>query len=177
MTTPLYTEETTVTTTQSDTDEQVLIGLLGPSRRPTQTVQDPDETLADLAQAQQELAAERETVRRLRERNSEVLHAHERFREQVRDVAIRVADENNWCDNGLNEVLAELNLAPKEREFEVTVTVTAQQERTITITAIDEDDAQEKARNNDNDVVSDAIDNFEWVWDNGEITVDYVEAE
>jgi hypothetical protein len=50
---------------------------------------------------------------------------HEAFKQQVREVAIRVAEEQTWCDNGLNEVLDELGLDRKEKpRYEVEVTVT-----------------------------------------------------
>ena len=57
---------------------------------------------------------------------------HEAFRTQVRDVAIRVAEEQGWCDDGLNDVLDELGLDPKEFPRQrITVKVT----RTFTIEA------------------------------------------
>lgn len=47
------------------------------------------------------------------------------FQQQVREVAIRVADEQSWCDDGLNEVLEELGLDKKEPpEYDIEVHVT-----------------------------------------------------
>lgn len=47
----------------------------------------------------------------------------EAFKDQVREVAIRVADEEGWCDSGLNEVLEELGLEGKTSEGTLTLTV------------------------------------------------------
>lgn len=47
------------------------------------------------------------------------------FQQEVREVAIRVADEQGWCDSGLNEVLEELGLDSKEPpRVKATITVT-----------------------------------------------------
>lgn len=46
----------------------------------------------------------------------------EEFEQQVRSVAIRVAEENDWCDGGLNDVLRELGL-PEKKIFYVPVRI------------------------------------------------------
>lgn len=49
----------------------------------------------------------------------------ETFKSDVREKAIEVAGDNNWCDSGLNAALDELGLEPKsEPIWEGTVTVT-----------------------------------------------------
>lgn len=83
------------------------------------------------------------------------------FREQVRDVAIRVASEESWCDTGLNAVLKELDLPRKSRPFEVQVRLT--QVVTVTVDAEDEDDAREKAENeNDTADLLDLASRYDW---------------
>lgn len=65
------------------------------------------------------------------------------FKDQVREVAIRVADEQNWCRDGLNGVLEELELPEhnprKYVEFKIRLLVEGQN-------ADDEDDAEQAAR-------------------------------
>jgi hypothetical protein len=59
----------------------------------------------------------------------------DRYKRKVREVAIRVADEQGWCNEGLNEVLEELDLDPfyKTRTFDVEVVQTATRSVTITV--------------------------------------------
>lgn len=47
----------------------------------------------------------------------------EAFRHLTRQVAIDKAEEQGWCDDGLNEALAELGLPGKETEYTVTLNV------------------------------------------------------
>lgn len=78
--------------------------------------------------------------------------AADRFRKQVREVAIRVAEEQNWCDQGLNEVLDELGLDRKEIEYNVTVNVTLHASVTIPITAPSVHDARDLANESADEV-------------------------
>lgn len=97
----------------------------------------------------------------LRDRLNEAREQHEAFRTQVRDVAIRVADEQDWCVNGLNEVLDELDLPKRTREYEVQVEV--KQTITVTVEAVDEEEAQEKVEEMDaDDLVREHADNWDW---------------
>lgn len=57
------------------------------------------------------------------ERNA-VQRELDRFREQVRDVAISVKKEMGWCLPGLNERLNELGLEPYAERWQVPVEVT-----------------------------------------------------
>lgn len=59
----------------------------------------------------------------------------ESFQAQVREVAIRVAKENDWCADGLNDVLRELNLPTYKPKWRV--------ELTITVVAADDYDARD----------------------------------
>lgn len=52
-----------------------------------------------------------------------------RFRAQVREVAIRTAERQDWCDDGLNEVLTELGLEPVGRTRLVRVSVEVEVDR------------------------------------------------
>jgi len=45
------------------------------------------------------------------------------FKEQVRETAIEVAAEQDWCTDGLNRVLGDLGLPTHSQEFEVSVLV------------------------------------------------------
>jgi hypothetical protein len=59
----------------------------------------------------------------------------ESFQAQVRDVAIRVAKENDWCVDGLNDVLGELSLPAYQPKWRV--------ELTVTVVAADDYDARD----------------------------------
>lgn len=55
-----------------------------------------------------------------------------RYQGQVRDKAIEVANEQGWCDAGLNEVLDDLGLQRKEpKKFRFEVTATFEVEATV----------------------------------------------
>lgn len=58
---------------------------------------------------------------------------YEELRRTTRAEAIRVAREQRWCDDGLNQTLRNLGLAEK-REYDVPVTVTISREAVITVT-------------------------------------------
>lgn len=62
-------------------------------------------TVASLKQAQQALMTERQVAAE--------------FADQVREVAIRVADEQSWCTERLNDVLDELGLDARENPLYV----------------------------------------------------------
>ena len=66
----------------------------------------------------------------------------ERFKDQVRDKAIEVAEEQSWCDEGLNSVLSELGLEPKSQEYEVRIGLTA----CHTVTAGSDEDAADMVK-------------------------------
>lgn len=66
----------------------------------------------------------------------------EAFKTQVRDTAIRVAEEQGWCDDGLNRVLDELGLDRKTNpRVEVMVTVTTTWRLTGTPNRADPDES------------------------------------
>lgn len=62
-----------------------------------------------------------------------------KFKAQVRETAIRLAKENDVCDDGLNDFLSELGLPEKDEEYHVTVTFR-------NIEAADGDAAEAKVR-------------------------------
>lgn len=64
------------------------------------------------------------------------------FKEQVREVAIKVAEEQHWCRGGLNETLEELGLPAKEDRYIVELVVKV----VVTGELDDEYDAKEQAR-------------------------------
>lgn len=76
------------------------------------------------------------------------------FQKLVRDTAIRVAEEQSWCDQGLNEVLEELGLEPKNKTYRVTVRVFAYQDVETEISAASENQAGEMALDYDQGVVN-----------------------
>lgn len=100
-----------------------------------------DSTRRELATA----IDERDTVwREARQLRGELATAEqqlEAFQVQVRDVAIRVAQDQNWCDQGLNEVLEELGLPRKSSRYRVSVTVTANKVFDIEVQAASGGDA------------------------------------
>jgi hypothetical protein len=74
----------------------------------------------------------------------------ENFREQVRKEAIRVAREQDWCDNGLNETMDNLGLDRVTDEDKLVpckaeITVIAYRSFTVDLEATDDDDAYDKA--------------------------------
>lgn len=105
--------------------------------------------------------AQKEETARLMGALADARRALDTFRAEVRTVAIRVAEEQGWCDEGLNDVLAELGMEPKETEWEVEVEVTARQTVTVRVTAKDEAEAQEKIVDGEVDVETDRS-NWEW---------------
>jgi hypothetical protein len=124
------------------------VTVLGPSeaQEKIQTLQDDLLSSKSLVAAleQQRDAANANLQREIEARRA-AQAALTRFQEQVRDVAIRVAEEQSWCDNGLNEVLEELGLERKEKEYEVEVRVEGWAYVTVTVTATNDDEAGEKA--------------------------------
>jgi hypothetical protein len=101
----------------------------------------------------------------------EQINALERFRTEVRDTAIRVAGENSWCDQGLNEVLSELGLDPKTTEWTVEVAVVAMQTVSVTITAGSESEAEERVIEDFANDIEQAVDRYGWEidWDQAEV--------
>lgn len=94
----------------------------------------PQGTAAEVADLQRRLDEAQATLRRLET-------THEQFRQDVRDLAIRTAADQGWCDDGLNRGLRELGLDPKTREYEVEVEVTATQTVWVTVEAASEEHA------------------------------------
>lgn len=107
-----------------------------------------DGRIAEVSKLAEELAEARASNEQQTERRDELLlqlrsvqDELTRFRRRVRDTAIRVADENGWCDDGLNDVLTELDLEPKAppvRSFAVEVTLQARQTVLVHVDAVDE---------------------------------------
>lgn len=95
---------------------------------------------------------------------------HDEFRAQVREVAMRVAEEQSWCDTGLNGVLDELGLDRKYNQYRVSVQVTATQ--TVWVSGIEagsEDEAIEYVQQNyDDDNIDGFIDRYGWTIDSWE---------
>ncbi len=94
-----------------------------------------DEARARIA----ELEAESET-------DSVADTALDEYKKLVRRVAIRVAKEQSWCDDGLNKVLEELFL-PKKQTFRVPVEVTAKRRVSVLIDdAVTQEEADARVR-------------------------------
>lgn len=97
---------------------------------------------------------------------------HEAFREQVREVAIRVAGEQEWCDPGLNGVLRELGLPEKVVAFKVAIQVTAKQTVWVVVDATSEDEAYDAARELDTYSVEQEVDRSSWEVDEWDVDED-----
>ncbi len=127
-----------------------------------------------IAELERQLEAQRQAYERAefhaRSSESELLS----FRDQVREVAIRVAGENGWCDSGLNEVLDELGLDPKTSTWLVEVEVTARQTRTVSVEAVSEEAAQDQVVQNEDEVLSSEIDSYDWEWDSDDVEIQSV---
>ena len=76
------------------------------------------------------------------------------YKVRVRDEAIRVKEEQGWCDEGLAEVLENLDLDPVEVEYEIEVECEIRHTVTLTVTARSEDNARDMV---DEDRVTDAL--------------------
>jgi hypothetical protein len=123
---------------------------------------------------------------RLQEEHFRVVNAQttlDSFRDQVREKAIEVAKENNFCNGGLNEVLEELGLQPLPSVFTVEIEFTATQTVTVEISA---EDLYEDQRDEDgvrSYVVSHADDfageasSYNWEVDENEIEIKSVTAD
>jgi hypothetical protein len=98
-----------------------------------------------------------------------VRREYDRFREQVRDVAIRVAEDEGWCDSGLNEVLRELGLPPKTTTWRVPVVARAEQVVYVEVEAADEDEAVQLAEDLSTSEYDDEIDAYGWSVDEFEV--------
>lgn len=109
-----------------------------------------DERVHDLMRERDTL---REAVTEANRQTTDIRIAHQRFRTQVRDVAIEVADEQGWCDDGLNERLEQLGLDPRERPYTVGVTVTLSLEIEE---AVNQDSAEDQAKDLLSDMLSGA---------------------
>ena len=105
---------------------------------------------------------------------AEMLHqrtAMDEFRTLVRNTAIEVASDQDWCDEGLNEVLDSLSLDRKVSSYDVEVEVQVMVTRTITV-RVDEVACEDEAKENiDDDVLREAmIEQGEWP--EGDVHVD-----
>jgi hypothetical protein len=65
------------------------------------------------------------------------------YKRQVREEALAVAAEQNWCDEGLNAALERLGLEPRQNTYDVDVTFTATRAGVVRTTASNEDVAFE----------------------------------
>lgn len=86
----------------------------------------------------------------------------ERFRTQVRELALRVKADESWCDAGFNQAMDELGLDRLESEYRVYVDVTATQTVEIVVTASSEDDASDIVGNYDTTDIADQTDRYSW---------------
>jgi hypothetical protein len=94
-------------------------------------------TLAEVGQALvTKHAVLDEALRSVRADRDAVQVEHDEFRDKVRDTAIRLAREHNWC-SVVDGALREMGLAPMRRSYDVEVTITAT--RTIIIRADEAD--------------------------------------
>jgi hypothetical protein len=73
-----------------------------------------------------------EAVKEVRAERDRAQDEHNEFRDTVRDTAIRLAREHNWC-SVVDGALREMGLEPMRRSYDVQVTITAT--RTITVRA------------------------------------------
>ena len=83
-----------------------------------------DQKLADANTAREYAVNERNILRR----------AFDQFKTDVRDKAIEVQQEQSWCIEGLNSVLADLGLDPYHTTFAGSVSITAY----ITVTEVED---------------------------------------
>lgn len=107
-------------------------------------------TIAEFARLRAEAAVLRQTV-------TDLQNAQRRYREQVREVALRVKADENWCDSGFNAAMEELGLDGISRDYNVEVSLDLRYSTTITVTATDEDDAEQQVNDMDD---SDVLDNL-----------------
>lgn len=97
--------------------------------------------VAELEAQLREVEAERD--RQVREANAarvRAIEALDSFKERVQTVGEQYADRHDWC-SVYDEMMAELGLPGREREYTVTIRVSYDQE--VTVTARSEDEAQE----------------------------------
>lgn len=97
----------------------------------------------------------RDELTRTQALSRQFLDQLERYKTKVREVAIRVADEQSWCDQGLNDVLEELGLEPNLHTYRVTVRVVLHQEVTVEIQAGNREDVEQLV---DEDTLRDELD-------------------
>lgn len=88
------------------------------------------------------------------------------FRDKVRVVAIRVAGEQGWCTEGLNDVLDELGLDPHVTKWQVEVHVVASQTVMVEVEADSDEAAQTKVEQGDYDLSDDLRDD-DWDYSDG----------
>lgn len=95
-----------------------------------------------------EREAARASLRQERHQSETAIQALQDFRRRVRDKAIEVAAEQDWCRPGLNEVLRDLGLPEHDPRFKVPLRVRAYQTVWVEVSASDEEDAIEEAEHN-----------------------------
>jgi hypothetical protein len=103
---------------------------------------------AAIVAKQEALVRNREMVRTAQEAQARAEQTLAAYKIQVREVAIRVAEEQDWCNEGLNEVLTELGLDGVTRSYRVPVELTATQTVYIDVEAIDIDHAVSQVEDN-----------------------------
>lgn len=131
-------------------------------------VESPD--LAAIGQAlvakhkvmEEAMSRQRVDIETLRVHNTDLTDQHERFKTQVRDLAIEKAVDENWCDDGLNNALRELGLTPKSVDYRVPVDVRATQTVYVTVSATSEDDAVAQVNNYSDSEILNQVSSYDW---------------
>jgi multidrug efflux pump subunit AcrA (membrane-fusion protein) len=121
-----------------------------------------DTLRADLASARREAEFARSSAR------SEL----DAFKAQVREVALEAKKENNWCDDGFNSVMQELELEPLPHTIVIEIEVRATQTVTVELTSNDLDEMTEEAAREHieggNVDFSDLITSYNWEYEDVE---------
>lgn len=103
--------------------------------------------------------ADAERIASLERRLTAVQAAHEQFRTTVRDKAIELAKEHNWC-SVVDQGLIAMGLSPMRRKWEVEVAVRASQTITVTVEEADDEDAAREMVNTY--TVRDNVSSYDW---------------
>ena len=102
----------------------------------------------------------------------------EAYKARVREVAIRVADEQGWCREGRDEVLRELDIEPPVMRYEFEVTVRLKVTATTTDSTFASDsDAHEFANDSVRSFAFENIEPFDSDWCNQDVEVDEITIE
>jgi hypothetical protein len=100
------------------------------------------QTQRTLAARDGELARAEQLAVEMRLARDEASGALAAFKEQVREVAIRLAEKHDWCPV-VDDALISMGLQPRSRDYQVEVTVTGTFR--VTVNATDEDNAVDTA--------------------------------